>query len=384
MVYSPVRKFEFVNYDDPQLVNNPHQDRGITLDGLKWAFTSGEDANWFPLTRLSHMLDFQLFGEHSGLHHLVNVLLHGLATLLLFAFLHSATGALWRSAVIAFVFAIHPLHVESVAWVAERKDVLSACCWFLTLWCYVRYTERPGLARYLLVILSFCLGLMAKPMTITLPFVLLLLDVWPFKRRAVWEKAPLFLLSGISAIVTYLVQKQFGSVDLLHPIGLRVENALVSYVVYIVKMFWPAKLALLYPYPSSIANTQVAAALLIILGISALVLRFYRTHSYLAAGWFWYIGTLVPVIGLVQVGQQARADRYMYIPMIGLFHDVGLGSGGRSPTLAADETCDVVIRRRGKPDLHCRYLRSNPALEEQRIALQTCDRGDRGELHDAL
>lgn len=223
---------------------------------IRWAFTSGEAANWFPVTRLSHILDCQLFGLRSGWHHLTNVWFHALATLLLFAFLERATKARWRSAFVAFLFALHPLHVESVAWIAERKDVLSAFFWFLTLMLYVRYTERPGGKRYALALGSFGLGLMAEPMAVTLPFVLLLLDVWPLRRmqpwrKAVWEKLPFLAMAAIVAVVTYVVQQASGAVQMVSafPIGLRVENALISYVIYIAKMFWPIGLAVFYPYP---------------------------------------------------------------------------------------------------------------------------------------
>jgi tetratricopeptide (TPR) repeat protein len=324
VVYSQVREFSFVDYDDPDYINTPQVRQGITREGLVWAFTSGEASNWFPVTRLSHMLDFQLFGARSGMHHLTSVLVHALTALLVFACLNRATGARWRSVLVAFLFALHPLHVESVAWVAERKDVLSAFFWFLTLWTYLRYAERPGVVRYVLVLLPFCLGLMSKPMIVTLPFVLLLVDVWPLRRprtaALVWEKIPLLALAGVSAVVTFLVQKTGGAVELLivRPIGMRIGNALLSYAAYIGQMFWPAKLALLYPYPGPLVEWQVLFAGLLIAGISFFVLRMYRDHPYLTVGWLWYLGTLVPVIGLVQVGLQAHADRYTYIPMVGL------------------------------------------------------------------
>ena len=336
-VYAQVRHFEFVNLDDSAYTSgNLLVRRGITTEGLKWALTSRDAANWFPATRISHMLDCQFFGLDSGWHHITNVLIHGLASLLLFLFLYRATGARWRSALVAFLFAVHPLHVESVAWVAERKDVLSAFFWFLTLWAYVRYTERLSSRRYLLVLLTFCFGLMAKPMIVTLPFVLLLLDFWPLRRLSfqaraeaggkprtaaiVLEKAPLLALSLAVAVITYLAQHRGGAVKTLtaFPIGLRFENALISCVVYIVQMFWPARLAVIYPYPRHIPAWQAALAGLALAGASMIVVRLRRRCPYLAMGWFWYLGTLVPVIGLVQVGVQARADRYTYIPMVGL------------------------------------------------------------------
>ncbi len=323
-VYAQVRHFDFVNYDDPEYVTgNRHVEQGITPAGLSWALTSGEAANWFPVTRVSHMLDVQLFDMDSGMHHLVNALLHALATLLLFAFLHRATHAQWPSAFVAFLFALHPLHVESVAWIAERKDTLSGVFAFLTLWAYVRYTERPNWSRYLLVFLLFCLGLMSKPTIVTLPFLLLLLDVWPLDRlkaRVVWEKIPLLVVSAAAAITTYMVQQSSRAVKTfsVFPLRLRIENALVSYGTYIGKMFWPSKLAVFYPYPSHISFWHAVISAVVIAGISVLVLHELRRRPYLATGWFWYVVMLLPMIGLIQVGAQARADRYTYLASVGL------------------------------------------------------------------
>jgi protein O-mannosyl-transferase len=327
-IYGQARQFDFVNFDDHQYVrDNPYVRQGLTAQSVAWAFTSGDDANWFPVTRLSHLLDGQLFGNASGPPHLVNAMLHALAALLLFAFLRRATGARWPSAFVAAAFAFHPLHVESVAWVSERKDVLSACFWFLALWCYARYAERPNPARYLAVAAAFALGLMAKPMIVTLPFVLLLLDAWPLGRwrtrpwgALMWEKAPLLALSAASAIVTLLVQRRGGAVDSLgnFPGGLRLENVLVSYVMYIVQTLWPSRLAVIYLRPLSLPVWQPVLAGFAIAGVTVLVLSRRREFPYLSVGWSWYLGTLVPVIGLVQVGSQARADRYMYVPMVGL------------------------------------------------------------------
>ncbi len=320
--YSQVLHFDFLNYDDPVYVShNVHVREGLTPATLTWAMTSGEGANWFPLTRLSHLLDAQLFGMASGWHHLTNVLIHALTTLLLFGFLLRATRAVWPSAFVALVFALHPLHVESVAWISERKDVLSAFFWMLSLWSYVRYTERPGRARYLLVLLGFCLGLMSKPMIVSLPFLLLLLDVWPLRRKpGLWEKTPFFALAAAVSVATYLVQQASGAVKAFNavPLGLRVENALDTYIIYIDKMFWPAGLAVFYPYPADIPAWQSMLAGGVLVGVSVSVVRWFRAYPYLAVGWFWYVVTLAPVIGIVQVGGQARADRYMYVPMIGL------------------------------------------------------------------
>jgi hypothetical protein len=275
------------------------------------------------------------------MHHLVNVLFHLLTSLVLFAVLLRSTGATGPSAFVAFVFALHPLHVGSVAWIAERKDMLSALFWFLALYAYVWYTERPGRVRYSLVLALFGLGLLSKPMVVTFPFALLLFDVWPLRRvqwgraqwgrvqsgrgrsgsgqwrNLIWEKVPLIACSAIASAVTYRVQSATASMN-LPPLGMRVGNALISYVIYTRQMFWPTRLSVFYPYPHSVVAWQAVGALVLILGVSALVILSVRTRPYLALGWFWYLGTLVPVIGLVQVGEQARADRYTYIPLVGL------------------------------------------------------------------
>ena len=322
VVYSQVAGFDFINYDDPVYVyQNAHVQSGLTWASFKWAFTSVVDGNWIPVTLLSHILDGQLFGIRSGMHHLVNVWFHALSALLLFLSLRRATRARGLSAFVAFVFALHPLHVGSVAWVAERKDVLSTFFWFLALYAYVRYAERPSVGRYLAVVAPFCLGLMSKPMLVTFPFTLWLLDLWPLRRaqwpRTIGEKLPLIALSAGASVVTYLVQGSAGFLAAI-PLTTRIENVFVSYLTYIEQMFWPARLAVYYPYPPSSAAWQAVAAFAVILAISAGALRAWRTRPYLAVGWFWYLGTLVPVIGLVQVGSQAHADRYMYVPMIGL------------------------------------------------------------------
>ena len=324
-LYSGVRRLNFVNYDDFEyVVNNPHLRDGFSARGIVWAFTSADSSNWFPLTWLSYIFDYRIFGLESAGYHLGNLLLHALTSIALFLFLLRATGERWPSAFVAFLFALHPLHVESVAWVAERKDVLCALFWFLTLWAWVRYTERPARQKYLLALLFFALGLMSKPMIVTLPFLLLLLDVWPLRRKysrqLLREKLPFFALSAVSTVITYFAQRNGGAVQSLtrFPLGLRIENALVTGIVYIAGMFWPSRLAVIYPYPKQLPLWQAVAAALALACISALVLRRFRTRPYLAVGWFRYLGTLVPVIGLVQVGVQSRADRYMYVPMVGL------------------------------------------------------------------
>ena len=346
-VYFQTRRFDFVNYDDPEYVTaNPHVRAGLTLDGLEWAFTSTEAANWFPLTRLSEMLDGQLFGLSSGGPHLVNVFWHAAAALLLFAFLTRATGARWPAAFVAFVFALHPVHVESVAWIAERKDVLSGFFWFLTLWAYVRYAERRSAAWYALVVAAFCCGLMAKPMIVTLPLVLLLLDVWPLRRRpALKEKLPLFALAAAASVFTFLVQQQSGAVRALAavPLAMRVENALVSYAVYIWKTVWPSGLSVFYPYPARIPFWQPLAAAAALAAISYLVIRCFRTMPHLAVGWLWFLITLAPVIGLVQVGSQSRADRYLYVPMIGLLIMLAFLPRARGLPVFAVLVCGALV-----------------------------------------
>ncbi|MDP9112524.1 MAG: tetratricopeptide repeat protein [Acidobacteriota bacterium] len=321
-VYWQTGSFDFINYDDPVYVyQNTHVQSGLTLASIKWAFSAVVDGNWIPVTLLSHILDAQFFGMRSGLHHLMNVGFHALSAVLLFVSLRRATGARGLSAFVAFVFALHPLHIGSVAWVAERKDVLSTFFWFLALYAYVRYTDRPTLGRYLAMVAPFCLGLMSKPMLVTFPFTLWLLDLWPLRRtnwpRTIGEKLPLIVLSIGASVVTYLVQGSAGFLAMI-PLATRLENAFLSYLIYIGQMFWPMRLAVYYPYPTSSAAWQAVAAFAVLLAISAGALRVWRTRPYLAVGWFWYLGTLVPVIGLVQVGSQAHADRYMYVPMIGL------------------------------------------------------------------
>jgi tetratricopeptide (TPR) repeat protein len=369
-----VNRCDFINYDDEDYITeNSHIQNGITLEGVRWAFTTSHAANWHPLTWLSHMLDCQLFGLKPGRHHLTNVFFHIANTLLLFLILNRMTRALWQSAFVAALFALHPLHVESVAWVAERKDVLSTFFWMLTTGAYIFYVERPVLQRYLLVLIFFALGLMAKPMLVTLPFVLLLLDYWPLQRfrqkrspkeihadsrgpvsvvkqkgaakkhaekseektekpvdskyrwtlirPLLWEKIPLFALTAFSCIVTYVAQQKGGAVASIEafPLSDRLANAFVSYVVYIRKMMWPSDLAIFYPHAGLLPSWQVIGAVLLLLSLTIAVIRAAREIPYLAVGWLWYVGTLIPVIGIVQVGAQARADRYTYVPLIGLF-----------------------------------------------------------------
>jgi len=348
VVFHRLPTHDFINLDDNLLVyENPHVLAGFTKEGVIWAFTEFHAEYWHPVTWLSHMLDCQLFGLRPGLHHLSSLLFHLANCVLLLLILRKMTGSLWRSAFVAALFAMHPLHVESVAWVAERKDVLSAFFWFLTIWAYARYAEQPGLKRYLLVLLFFGLGLMAKPMVVTLPFVLLLLDYWPLGRlqlhtvrtvsdfdiptssffHLVREKIPLFVLTAVTIVATVVVQEKVGALKSLEafPLTTRIANALVSYTGYIAKMIWPHNLAVYYPHPGTIPGWQVAGSGLLLLCVSVMVIKAARNRPYLAVGWLWYLGTLVPVIGLVQVGSQAMADRYTYLSLVGLFIMIAWG-----------------------------------------------------------
>jgi tetratricopeptide (TPR) repeat protein len=327
LVYWPAFRYPFINLDDQVYASqNPHVEAGLTAGGIRWAFTTFEAGNWHPLTWLSLELDASLFGgRNAGAFHRTNVLLHASNAVLLFWVLARMTGAAWRSAVAAGLFALHPLHVESVAWVAERKDVLSTLFWVLTLAAYLRYARRPGLGSYLLVALCLGLGLMAKPMLVTLPCVLLLLDYWPLRRwgtvpfrRLLLEKVPLFALAAASCAVTFAAQVQAHAVR-THPFSARVGNALLAYGSYLGKTFWPVNLAVYYPHPGAVPWGPVLGAALLLAAVTVLVLGPGRRRPYLAVGWLWFLGTLVPVIGLVQVGGQALADRYTYVPLIGVF-----------------------------------------------------------------
>ncbi len=349
-VYAPVYRHDFIDFDDAQYVfENWHVTNGLTLEGAAWAFTATHEANWHPLTWLSHMLDCQVFGVTPGPQHLVNLLIHVANALLLFVFLQGVTGAHWKSAFVAALFALHPLHVESVAWIAERKDVLSTLFFFLALLAYARYSRQPLLGRYLLTLLFFALGLLAKPMLVSLPFVLLLLDYWPLNRISVQatergldprrsgqpipgrlfrsvlplirEKVPFFVLSAISSTVTYLVQGSGGAVKAtdVFPFDTRVANAIHSYFAYLVKAVWPTGLSVFYPYsPTGYPGWSIALAGAFLLCVTVLAIRWSGRLPYFMVGWLWYLVTLVPVIGLIQVGWQAMADRYTYIPLIGI------------------------------------------------------------------
>ena len=339
--YSSIIHNQFLDYDDNEYItNNAHVKAGLTWANVQWAFSTSEEANWHPLTWLSHELDSELFGLNPVGHHVVNVLLHAVNAVLLFLLLQSATGFRWRSLMVAALFALHPINVESVAWAAERKNVLSMLFFLLALYAYGRYARRPGLGRYIAVAGFFVLSLLAKPQAITFPFLLLLWDYWPLDRigardmptqagnaprlpiaRLLLEKLPLLFLSAASAVITMEAQKAGGAVkDLARfSLPLRLETTVISYARYLGKTFWPTKLVLPYPHPLKLYPAwQVGAAVALLLLITAIVLC-ARDKRYLAVGWFWFLGSLVPMIGLVQVGEQAMADRYAYIPFLGLF-----------------------------------------------------------------
>ncbi|MFL6199060.1 MAG: glycosyltransferase family 39 protein [Thermoanaerobaculia bacterium] len=320
--YLPVLAHGFIRFDDPLYVTrNPHVQAGLSWEGIAWAFSANVASNWHPLTLLSHMLDCELFGMDPLGHHLTSLLLHTASVVLLFEALRRLTrdqpGSIWRSAAVAALFAVHPTHVESVAWIAERKDVLSGFFWMLTLLAWAGYVRQPSPKRYAAVALALAAGLLSKPMVVTLPFVLLLLDVWPLRREIrVKEKLPLFALAAASCVATVIAQ--FGAIGLASrfPLRLRLANAVLSYAAYLRKTLLPTRLAVFYPMPGEFPAWKVAGAALLLACLTVLALRAGR---YVLVGWLWFLGTLVPVIGIVQVGGQAMADRYTYLPTIGLF-----------------------------------------------------------------
>jgi protein O-mannosyl-transferase len=353
LVFGQTLGHQFTTYDDPQYVyQNVDVAAGLSPSGILWAFTHTIGGNWHPITTISHMLDCQLYGLNASGHHFTNVLLHTIAAVLLFHVLRQMTGSLWRSAFVAALFAVHPLHVESVAWISERKDVLSAVFFMLTLGAYTRYVRAPAAKSYLLVLLLFALGLMTKPMLVTIPFVLLLLDYWPLGRcshgavspcrghhrerldiarrlqrapqstlkHLVVEKIPFFVLSGLLSVATLIAQLHRTGIIAQLPFGWRLNNAAVSYLTYIWQMFWPVRLAAFYPHPNDqVPAWQVLLAVAFLVAVTLLAVYWRKDYPYIFTGWFWYVGMLVPVIGLVQAGEQARADRYTYLPQIGLY-----------------------------------------------------------------
>ncbi len=389
VAFEPVLHNDFVGYDDPFYVtDNPNVNAGFSRKSIVYALTTPHGAIWNPVTTLSHILDCHLFGLNPLWHHLTSLLFHIASTLLLFGILKSMTGAVWPSAFVAAAFALHPLRVESVAWVSSRKDVLSVFFWMLTMWAYVRYTEHPDIRRYLLVFLFLWLGLLAKPMLLTLPFALLLLDYWPLGRfqpaiqkttlRLIAEKLPLFALVVVVGLIAYMVPQSEGALKLTESLSLstRFANALAAYIAYIGKIFYPADLAVLYPHPrDTLPLWQPIASLLILALVSAVV--FYKTlkRRYLTIGWLWYLGTLVPVIGLVQLGHQAIADRYTYLPSIGIFIIVAWGAAelfakSRLPkAVPAISAAAILIALSVCTRVQARYWQNSLTLYERAVTV---------------
>jgi Flp pilus assembly protein TadD len=352
--YWPVLGNEFVNYDDNEyLTDNPHVQQGLTWEAVRWAWTTGYAGNWFPLTWMSHMVDWRLYGPAPSGHHATNLALHVANTLLVFGLLGAATGAVWRSALVAGLFGLHPLRVESVAWAAERKDVLSACLWLLTLWAYGRWVRRGGARRYALVALGLAVGLTAKQMAVTLPCALVLLDVWPLRRlesAGLWalvrEKLPLVPIVAAAAMVTMIVQSAGGMIGdaETNPLGVRVATAVVAYAAYLWKTAWPRELIVLYVHHGAPPASAVALSAAVLVVLSALAWRERIRRPYLLVGWLWFLGTLVPVIGLVPIGRHAYADRYTYIPLLGIFAAVAwLPPAGRWARPAGAVAAAVLV-----------------------------------------
>ena len=423
-VFGQTIRYDFVNFDDDLYVYDSHVTKsGLTIKDTLFAFTSPHARNWHPLTTISHMLDYQLWGLHAGGHHATNVVLHVIAVLLLFSVFQRMTGAVWKSAFVAALFAIHPLHVESVAWVSERKDVLSALFFFLMLGAYVRYARQPSIWRYLLVAVLFAAGLMSKPMLVTGPVILLLLDYWPLDRirsqtsktrgqkaevHSQWslnalilEKTPLLLLSAGTCVVTFMVQKRAAGAIPPLPWLWRTENAVTNYVLYVWQTLWPARLTVFYPHPN---NTLPVWGIILALGIlvgatvAAIVVR--RERPYVFTGWFWYVVMLVPVIGLVQVGEQGHADRYTYLPHVGLFLLAVWGVtdiiAGRRFTsrIAVAITVVIIFALACAAFVQTRYWRNSETLWTHALAVTSSNDfahnnlayllSDRGELDDAI
>src|SRR6266481_2750351 len=434
-VFGQTIRYDFVNFDDDLYVyDSPVIKAGLTIKGMLFAFVTPHARNWHPLTTISHMLDYQLWGLNAAGHHATNVVLHAMTVLLLFRVLQQMTGALWKSALVAALFAVHPLHVESVAWVSERKDVLSALFFFLMLGAYVRYVRAPSIWRYLLVTVLFAAGLLSKPMLVSAPLILLLLDYWPLDRirnrtsetslpavapakaggrksevlsewsvvsRLILEKIPLLLLSAGSCVITFVVQQRaIGAIPPL-PWLWRAENAVASYVLYMWQTLWPAGLAVFYPHPNNtlpVWEIILALALLVGTTVTAIVIR--RQRPYLFTGWFWYVVMLAPVIGLVQVGEQGHADRYTYLPHIGLFLLAVWGiadvTASRLSTsrIAVAATVMIIFALTCAAFLQTRYWRNSETLWTHALAV-TSDNDfahnnlayllvDRGELDDAI
>ncbi|HEX6850831.1 MAG TPA: tetratricopeptide repeat protein [Candidatus Polarisedimenticolaceae bacterium] len=385
-VYAGVARNGFVDYDDPAYITqNAHVRGGLTLDTVAWAFTSGEESNWHPLTWLSHALDVTFFGVDPSGHHLVSAGIHALNAALLLLVLHALTGTVWRSAFVAALFALHPLHVESVAWASERKDVLSTLFGLLTVLAYLRRVASPTTAGRVLVASLFALSLLAKPMLVTLPFVLLLLDAGPLKRWNLAEKAPLFALAAASSLVTWLVQRAGGAVSDLDalPFAARAANAAVAYVTYPLRMCWPVDLGVLYPLPASIPAWKIVGAPAVLAAATIAAWRARRRAPYVLLGWLFYLGTLVPVIGLVQVGVQSSADRYTYVPLIGIFSILAWGAHdllGARPLPKAALAATALLACTALTIRQIGFWRDSTTLFERTLAVTT----DNAVVHNNL
>jgi Tfp pilus assembly protein PilF len=390
-VFGQAVTFGFVNHDDPLYVtDNEIVRKGLTDEGFRWALKSTGDGNWLPLTWLLHMTDSQIFGSRAGGHHLTSIIIHACNTIVLFLLLRTLTGQPWPSALVAALFAVHPLHVESVAWVAERKDVLSTLLFLLTLAAYARFARTGSVAAYVLTIFVFALALMSKAMVVTTPAVMLLLDVWPLKRkwswRLLWEKIPFVAMSIGAAIATIIAQRSVGAVRTLEqfPLSFRITNAIVSYARYLAKTFWPFDLAVFYPAPPGWPIAMVLAAAVLLVVVTAIVILRGRSRPYLIVGWLWFLGTLLPVIGLLQVGRQSMADRYSYIPHIGLFIMIAWTIAQVRPPLryAVAAVMGLVIAALAVRSFdQTRHWRDTQALFEH--ALAVTDRNAIAHLHVA-
>jgi tetratricopeptide (TPR) repeat protein len=404
-LYSPAIRFGFTRYDDLNyFAQNPQVQAGLGWDGMLWAFRSVVVSNWHPLTMLSLMLDATMAGTlDPSVPHFTNILLHAINSVLLFLLLQYLTGAKWRSLFVAGLFALHPLNVESVAWISERKNVLSTCFWLLTVFAYARFVQQskvknqvsglrlPGSGYYWLALLLFALGLMSKPMLVPLPFVLLLLDDWPWGRWRMtsirdwrmrlpglaWEKSPFFILSGLSSAVTLLVQQQNHAMIFMEgfPLGGRIENAFVSYLRYLGKTCWPVNLAIYYPHPGYWPPLITVTAATLILAASFVVIWSDKKHRYLGTGWFWFLGTLIPVIGVIQVGGQSLADRYAYVPLIGIFLMASWGAfqifqGLKFPRMAMFAIAGIIlIAATGQSRKQLNYWQNDETLFRHALAV---------------
>jgi hypothetical protein len=379
IAFAPILSNGFISFDDDAYIyHNKNITTGLTFENIVWAFTNIHANNYHPLTSLSVMLDCQLFKLNAGAHHSTSLLFHIANTLLLFTILSRMTKRVWASAFVAALFALHPLHVESVAWASERKDVLSTFFWMLALLAYIGYTERPGAGRYLLTLVLFASGLLAKQMLVTLPFILLLLDYWPLERfkktklsRLILEKIPFLVLSAVLGIVTVIVQQKMGLLKTFsnYPFQWRIGNAIVSYIIYIEKMFWPVNLSIFYPHPKGdVTFGRIAGALFILSFITFLAIWKIRRRPYIAVGWLWFLGTLVPVIGIVQVGLQGWADRYTYVPYIGLFIIIAWGACDLLAGVQYQKTifslcaCIIILSLGAKTFIQTLYWQNNIML----------------------